>query len=107
MSYDDEENRIVVEQPLNWTRVNLHSEPVCTTMFLLENGVLLTDPTKQEEDFMRSYVIVCTVDGKKMCLIRKYGGMVLVPHQIGMCVERGFEQGNYIRKNFYKDIGDK
>ena len=104
MDYDLDENKILIKKPLNIIGLKLYSEPVCTTLFSLEDNILLSDPNKQEEDFMRAFIIICTIDKSRICLIRKYGGLPLTSEQVNLCIERALLNGNYVRDNFYKTV---
>ena len=99
VEYDDKEKKPVVKTPLAWRSLTLNCEPVCTTLFALEDNVLLSDPNRNEEDFMRSFLILCTVDNTRTCLIRKLGGFCLTNDQIQLCIKRALENGKYLREN--------
>lgn len=98
ISYDEEENKPIVTYPLCYQQIKLHSEPICTTLFALEDKILLSDPNKQEEEFMRTFLIVCTLDDKKTCLIKKLGGTGLPSEQMSLCIERALKNGIHLRK---------
>ena len=102
VDFDDENNKPVVKFPLVSKPVQLYCEPVCTTLFSLEDNIILSDPNKQEEEFMQTYILICTSSYKKICLIRKFGGVCLSVDQINMCIDRAIENGDYIRKNIYQ-----
>jgi exosome complex component RRP43 len=104
MDYDLDENKILIKKPLNIIGLKLYSEPVCTTLFSLEDNILLSDPNKQEEDFMRAFIIICTIEKSRICLIRKYGGLPLTSEQVNLCIERASLNGNYVRDYFYKMV---
>lgn len=94
IDYDDDENKPIVKYPLSLIPLKLYSEPICTTLFVLEENVILADPNKQEEEFMRTYIIICTVnknDKTKVCLMRKIGGFCLSTEQINLCIDRAIE----------------
>lgn len=100
--FNEEEDKPVVKYPLEYRKLILHNEPVLTTLFAIEDNIILTDPNKQEEDFMKTFVIICSIDSKKMCLIRKFGGFGLKIEQFNMCINRSLDNGKYIRENIYK-----
>lgn len=102
IDFNEEEDKPVVKYPLEYRNLILYSEPVLTTLFAIEDNILLTDPNKQEEDFMKTFVQICTIDSQKMCLIRKLGGFCLKIEQLNMCVTRALDNGKYIRENIYK-----
>lgn len=85
--------------------LKLQCEPVCTTMFAIadDHGViLLSDPNKQEEEFARTFLIVCTVSDEKISLMRKLGaGLGLNQEQMDLCISRSLENGIHIRKNVF------
>jgi exosome complex component RRP43 len=101
MDYDDRENKPMMKSPIRQSKLKLNAEPACTTIICIEDGILMPDPNKQEEDFMKAYVIVCTLDESKICLIRKFGGFSLSIEQVNLCVDRALKNGNYIRKSLY------
>lgn len=100
VSYDEGENRPIIAKPLNLIPIKLYSEPICTTLFALDENILVSDPNKQEEDFMRTFIIICTINEKQICLIRKLGGFSLNSAQLNMCIERALLNGTYLRNNF-------
>jgi exosome complex component RRP43 len=104
VEFDEATSRPVVTWPAVTRPLTLTCEPVCTTLFALEDNILLSDPNRSEEDFMRSFLIVCTVDGERMCLVRKLGGFGLSGEQIGLCVKRALENGIYVRENYLKFV---
>ena len=101
MEFDEENNRPVTKFPLVTKPIKLYSEPVCTTLFSLQDNIILADPNKQEEEFLQSYLVICTLSEKKLCLIRKFGGACLSFEQINSCIDRAIENGDFMRKNFY------
>jgi exosome complex component RRP43 len=104
VDYDEENKRPIVKYPLELTQFKLNCEPVCTTLFALEDNILLSDPNKTEEDFMRSFLIVCTVDDRRTCLVRKLGGFSLSVEQINLCLKRALENGKFLRENTLKNV---
>ncbi|RNA33679.1 exosome complex component RRP43 [Brachionus plicatilis] len=102
IDFNEEEDRPVVKYPLEYRDFALHSEPVLTTLFAIEDNILLTDPNKQEEDFMKTFVLVCSVDSQKVCLVRKLGGFCLKIEQLNMCINRALDNGKFIRENIIK-----
>lgn len=101
VEYDDVENKPIVTFPFVYKQLKLNSQPVCTSLFALEDNILLSDPNKQEEDFMRTFLIICTLDNKNICLVRKLGGFSLSPEQINLCIERALKNGIYLRQTIY------
>ncbi|CAF0836328.1 unnamed protein product [Brachionus calyciflorus] len=101
VDFDEEENKPIVKYPLILKSLVLNNEPVCTSLFALEENILLTDPNKQEEDFMKTFVLICSIDTKKICLIRKLGGFSLKTEQLNLCINRALENGKYLRENVY------
>lgn len=99
MSYDEDENKPVITYPFVYKPIKLYSEPICTTLFALEDKILLTDPNKQEEEFMRTFLIICTLDDKRLCMVKKLGGTGLTSEQVNLCIEKALKNGAYIRKN--------
>lgn len=99
ITYDEEENKPVVTYPLVYKPLKLYSEPICTTLFSLEDKILLSDPNKQEEEFMRTFLIICTLDDKKLCMVKKLGGMGLTTEQMSLCIEKALKNGVQMRKN--------
>ena len=53
MQFDEEENKPVLKYPLEYKPIQMYSEPICTTLFSLEDKILLLDPNKQEEEFIQ------------------------------------------------------
>ena len=109
MFFDEEENKPKLKYPLSFRSIELHSEPICTTLFSLEDKILLSDPNKQEEEFMRTFLLVCTLNEKKICLIKKLGGTGLTAEQMSLCIERALKNGTILRKNvnqFYLENKD-
>jgi exosome complex component RRP43 len=106
VEYDEAESRPRVKWPAEARPLNLTCEPVCTTMFALDDDILLADPNRSEEDFMKSFLIVCTADGERMCLVRKLGGFGLSAEQIGLCAKRALENGVFVRENFLKSLSN-
>lgn len=104
VDYDEQDKKPIIVTPLAWRSLTLNCEPVCTTLFVIEDNILLSDPNKNEEDFMRSFLIVCTLDNEQMCLIRKLGGFGLSVDQINLCVKRAIENGTFIRENHLNKI---
>ena len=102
MDYDDVENRPIVIQPIKLNRLELANEPVCTTLFAIEDNILLSDPNKQEEDFMRTFIIIVTLDSNAICLIRKLGGFNLSVEQLDLCMQRALLNGDHLREKLYK-----
>ena len=103
MDYDDNENKPIVLKPINMVSVKLHNEPVCTTLFALEDCIIIADPNKQEEDFMRTFIIICTLSKTKICLIRKMGGFCVSNEQLNLCIDRALsahEDRRLILKEF-------
>ncbi len=98
-NFDEEENKLKLKYPLSYQSIRLHSEPICTTIFSLEDKILLSDPNKQEEEFMRTFLLVCTLDEKRICLIKKLGGTGLTGEQMSLCIERALKNGTILRKN--------
>ena len=99
MDYDENEERATLKQPLSTVEMKLYAEPVCTTLFALEDAILMSDPNKQEEDFMRSFIVVCTTDENTFCMLRKYGGMSLTSEQLTLCIERALRNGVHVRRH--------
>lgn len=89
--------------PLKFTRLQLTCEPVCTTLFAIEaqaGVILLSDPNKLEEEFARTFLVVCTIDATRMWLLRKLGaGLGFNQEQLDLCVSRALENGTHIRRN--------
>ncbi len=105
MDFDVNEMKPTIKYPLVHKPLKLYSEPVCTTLFALEDSILLSDPNKQEEEFMRTFIIICTLDDKNICMMRKFGGSSLTPEQLNLCVERSLKNGDHLRKiwkSFYE-----
>lgn len=106
MDFDEIEMKPTISYPLVLKPLKLYSEPVCTTLFALEDKVLLSDPNKQEEDFLRTFVIVCTLDDERVCMLKKLGGMSLAPEQMSLCIDRALKSGTHLRqsmKQFYEN----
>lgn len=102
MEGDDDEAQVRVTYPLVMRPLELTCEPVCTTLFAIEDGILLSDPNKQEEDFARTFLLVCTRNATEMCLMRKMGGgFGLSQQQLDLCLSRALENGVHVRKNVY------
>lgn len=97
--------QIKVTYPLKYIPIKLNCEPVCTTMFAIETQsgvILLSDPNKLEEDFARTFLIVCTVNESQMCLVRKLGGgLGMSQQQLDLCISRALENGNHVRRNVF------
>lgn len=100
MGFDENEMKPTIKYPLVQKSLNLYAEPVCTTLFGLEDKVLISDPNKQEEEFMRTFVMICTLDDKRICMIKKLGGSSLAPEQMNLCIDRAIKNGAHLRKNF-------
>ena len=106
MDFDEKEMKPTIKYPLVQNSLKLYSEPVCTTLFGLEDKILISDPNKQEEEFMRTFVMICTLDDQKICMIKKLGGSSLAPEQMNLCIDRAIQNGAYLRtnlSNFKKD----
>lgn len=92
--------------PLQMIPLKLNCKPVCTTMFAIEEQsgvILMSDPNKQEEDFARTFIVICTSSIDKMCLMRKYGGgLGINQQQLDLCISRALDNGIHIRNNFFK-----
>ncbi len=76
----------------------MYAKPICTTLFALEDKVTLSDPNKQEEEFMRSFVVLCTLDEERVCMMKKLGGASLVSEQMSFCIDRALKNGSHLRK---------
>jgi exosome complex RNA-binding protein Rrp42 (RNase PH superfamily) len=50
---------------------------------------------------MRTFIIICTLNDKKICLIKKLGGFCLSPGQFNLCIEQALKNGQILRKNVY------
>ncbi len=103
MDYDENENKPIVVKPINMISIKLYNEPVCTTLFALEDCIIIADPNKQEEDFMRTFIIICTLSKTKICLIRKMGGFCVSNEQLNLCIDRALsahEDRRLILKQF-------
>ncbi len=98
MDFDENEMKPIIKYPLVYKNLKMYSEPVCTTLFSLEDKILLSDPNKQEEDFMRTFIIICTLDDKQICMMKKFGGSSLTIEQLNLCVERSLKNGIHLRK---------
>lgn len=97
------EDEAKLTYPLKQKLVQLNCEPVCTTMFAIEDSILLSDPNKQEEDFGRSFLIICTVNDTHICLMRKFGGgFGMNQEQMNLCIGRALQNGTHVRDNVYK-----
>lgn len=110
MDYDENEMKPTIKYPLVYKPLQLYSIPVCTTLFALEDKILLSDPNKQEEEFMRTFVFICTLDDERICLLKKFGGSSLAPEQIDLCIDRALNNGAHLRKNvnhLYEKISNK
>lgn len=101
IDYDDNEDKPILKYPLSTRNLDLKCIPVCTTLFAIEENVLLSDPNKQEEDFMKTFIIICTTDKNQICLIRKFGGFCLNTEQLNLCLSRALENGNNLREKFF------
>lgn len=99
MDFDEKEMKPSIKYPLIMKPLVLYSEPIFTTLFALEDKTLLSDPNKQEEDFMRTFVMICTLDERKICMVKKFGGSSLASEQMSLCIERGLKNGTHLRKN--------
>ena len=97
MSFDENELKPAISYPLVRRQLQLHAEPMCTTLFALEDKVLLSDPNRQEEEFMRTFVIVATLDEQRMCLMKKLGGTSVAPEQMNLCLDRALQNGKHLR----------
>ena len=98
MQFDEEENKPILKYPLEYKQIQMYSEPICTTLFSLEDKILLLDPNKQEEELMRTVLLICCLDETKLCLIKKLGGSVLSPEQMSLCIEKALKNGIHLRK---------
>jgi exosome complex component RRP43 len=98
VDYNDDENKPIVKQPLNLIPFKLNSEPICTTLFAIEDNIIMVDPNKQEEDFMRTFLVICTVDKQNICLLRKYGGQNLSTDQMNLCIDKALQNGSQLRQ---------
>lgn len=99
MDFDENDMKPTIITPIKMKAVNLYSEPVCTTLFALEDKILLSDPNKQEEEFMRTFTILCTLDDQKICMVKKFGGSSLAPEQLNLCMSRALKNGTHLRTN--------
>ena len=102
IDYEEELHEPVFKTPFNFIPLNVYNEPMCTTMFSLENMFILCDPNSEEEEFARTYMIVFTLDDENICLIRKFGGFSIFDKQISLCIERAIKNGNFIREKLKK-----
>lgn len=100
--------QIKLTYPIKYTQIKLNCEPVCTTMFAIETQggvVLLSDPNKLEEDFARTFLLVCTLNDTQMCLVRKLGGgLGMSQQQLELCISRALENGTHVRRNVFNSI---
>lgn len=96
--YDTELDKPVFKMPFNFLPLNIKNLPICTTLFEIEDEILLCDPNKEEEEFSNTHVVICTLDENKICLTRKYGGFSIIDKQIDLCIDKAISNANFIRK---------
>jgi exosome complex component RRP43 len=100
--YDDDAERPTFKVPFNQIRLPVYNTPISTTVFSIDDAILLCDPNKEEEDFARSYVTICTLDNENICVMRKLYGFVLFDEQINLSIDRAIENGNILRQTLNK-----
>ena len=98
--YDDDLEKprfMSTSAPFKFIPLKIHNEPVCTTLFALENMIFLCDPNNEEEEFARTYIVICTVNEEDICLIRKFGGFSIFDKQANLCIDSALKNGTFIR----------
>lgn len=99
ISYDTNLNKPLFKLPINLIPLKLNNEPICTTLFILNQDILICDPNKQEEEeFSSSTITICTLDNDKFCLLRIFGGHCINKDKINLCFERALHNSNFVRK---------
>jgi exosome complex component RRP43 len=97
IEYDDEQEKPVFKLPFKFIPLTIYNEPICTTLFSLENMIFLCDPNNEEEEFVRTCLIICTLDEENICLIRKFGGFSIFDKQANLCIDRAIKNGDFVR----------
>jgi exosome complex component RRP43 len=100
--YDTELEQPIFKAPFSQNRLPVYNIPICTTVFSIDDAILLCDPNKEEEDFARSYITICTVNDEKICMIKKLYGFILFDEQISMAIDRAIENGIHLREKLNK-----
>lgn len=106
-SWDEETERPVVSYPVKTSPLKLYNEPVCTTMFVIDDSVLICDPNREEEEFAKAFITICTVDENRMCLMRKFGGEKMRKDKLDLAMDRALQNGTFIRKKLNEINGKK
>uniref|UniRef100_A0A3B3DJ70 Ribosomal RNA-processing protein 43 n=1 Tax=Oryzias melastigma TaxID=30732 RepID=A0A3B3DJ70_ORYME len=79
-------------------KLPVHKHPVSTSFSIIENSILIVDPTADEESLSTARLSVVTDEDDRLCSLHKPGGTSLSAEKLQTCINRATARQREIQK---------